>query len=681
MVVVSASHRRLSSLTLSLSLGIFLAGGLIAETAAQNQSSGQIVEEILVTGKGLEETTPGELSKYGNRIEFVTADDIELGGFVDLSQTLQMQAPGLYIAPKNGPYDYMNCSLQGARCEDTLWLIDGVRINNRLYNTTAPLDTIPAHMIERVEILYGGQGIFYGTQSVAGVVNVVTHPFTDGPAGSIEAGLNTNDGYQVSGRYSNSFGNHRFVVYGSQDEADGYRPIPLNNFQPSGTDRERGYEVFNIGGKYAYDFSENTRLSILYQHTDNEVDNIRPYQAAVRNNARVEDLVTAKLDFAVGGNIDAYIKGYYHDWDTEWDHITNDLDAAGNLTGTQTVLYQDAFWGFEDFGVMAGARITTSHGLDYAVGYEYQEFSGSDDVWLIADLSEEAHGFFGQVRTNEDLLENTRLALGVRHNTTSGDADRTVWNLSGRHDFTDNFFASLTLGTSFRLPDAEELYLMDCCEVGNPNLEPEESFNVNVSIGGYLAIADGLNWELIGFMRDVDNLIDIDFSQPAYPDGIFENFDTRLDVTGFEAQAGLALNEEIHASLNLVFMDAEFEGSNEQAQDIPETQLKFNLRYSPQSLPLEVGLSTLYVGEVYDVVGGGVGRIEHGDYVVVDINGAWYFGADRQHRIGLRLENAFDKDYATSLGRGRFDVGGGSYAYRNLGMEQTLHATYRYTFR
>lgn len=658
---------------------LILTGGYPGPATAQTDSS-RIVDEILVTGEGLEETTPGELSKFGNRIEFVTADEIELGGFVDLSQTLQMQVPGLYIAPKHGPFDYMNCSLQGARCEDTLWLIDGVRINNRLYNTTAPLDTIPAHMIDRVEVLYGGQGIFYGTQSVAGVVNVVTKSFTDEPAGTFEAGLNTNDGYQVSGNYSTSFGNHRIVVYGSQDESDGYRPIPLSEFQPSGTDRERGYEVLTLGAKYAYEFSNKSRFSVLYQHTGNEVDNVRPYQAAVRNNARVEDLVTAKLDFNAGENIEAYVKGYYHDWDTEWDHITNDLDAAGNLTGTQTVLYRDTFWGYEDFGVSAGVKITTNHGLDYAAGYDYQEFSGSDDVWLIDDKSETAHGFFGQIRTSASLLENTRIAAGIRHNTTSGNADRTVWNLSGRHEFTDNLFASLTLGTSFRLPDAEELYLMDCCEVGNPDLEPEHSFNINGSIGGFLNIANGLNWELIGFMRQVDNLIDIDFANPAYPDGIFENFDTQLEITGFEAQAMLALNNTLNASLNLVLIDAEFEDKNEQVQDIPETQLKFGLHYVPEGWPLEANISTLYVGNVYDVVGGGIGRIEHGGYVVVDLTGAWYFGADRRHRVGMRLENAFDEEYATSLGRGRFDAGGGSYAYHNLGMRRTLHLTYRYRF-
>ena len=132
-------------------------------------SSTPAIEEVYVTGQYIEETLPQQLATSGHRLEMITADTIELGAYIDMSQTLQMEVPGLYIAPKSGAYDYVDCSLQGSRCADILWLVDGVRINNRLYANTSPLDTIPAHMVERVEVLYGGQGIFYGTQATAGV--------------------------------------------------------------------------------------------------------------------------------------------------------------------------------------------------------------------------------------------------------------------------------------------------------------------------------------------------------------------------------------------------------------------------------------------------------------------------------------------------------------------------------
>jgi vitamin B12 transporter len=46
-----------------------------------------------------------------------------------------MAAPNFYVAPFSGPFDYMHCSLQGSRCQDILFLIDGVRIANRLYDS------------------------------------------------------------------------------------------------------------------------------------------------------------------------------------------------------------------------------------------------------------------------------------------------------------------------------------------------------------------------------------------------------------------------------------------------------------------------------------------------------------------------------------------------------------------
>jgi len=42
----------------------------------------------------------------------------------------------------------VDISIQGSRTEDVLWLVDGVRINNRLFGGTTPLDSISTPMIE-----------------------------------------------------------------------------------------------------------------------------------------------------------------------------------------------------------------------------------------------------------------------------------------------------------------------------------------------------------------------------------------------------------------------------------------------------------------------------------------------------------------------------------------------------
>ena len=77
--------------------------------------------------------------------------------------------------------------------------MDGVRINNRLYGGTTPLDTLPASMVERIVILDGPQALFYGTQSVAGAINIITKSFSDTPDGGFSVGGDTNSSKHVDG--------------------------------------------------------------------------------------------------------------------------------------------------------------------------------------------------------------------------------------------------------------------------------------------------------------------------------------------------------------------------------------------------------------------------------------------------------------------------------------------------
>ena len=63
-----------------------------------------------------------------------------------------------------------------------------------------------------------------------------------------------------------------------------------------------------------------------------------------------------------------------------------------------------------------------------------------------------------------------------------------------------------------------------------------------------------------------------------------------------------------------------------------------------------------WVGDVYDVAGGGIGRVNHGNYAVVDLSGYVYLDAAQHHRLGVRIENAFDADYDTRIIRVRRDL-------------------------
>jgi len=341
------------------------------------------------------------------------------------------------------------------------------------------------------------------------------------------------------------------------------------------------------------------------------------------------------------------------------------------VTGNRRTVNDASYWGYDDYGLTAMARIETGGGFDFAAGYEHQRFSGSDDVLLIADQTESVNAFFGQIRSNEDLLARTRMALGLRHNSPSGDGKVTVGNFSLHHDFTDSVYLRGSAGTSFRLPDAWQLYGNDpCCTMGNPDLEGEKSRNVNVAIGARRG--SGLRWEVIGFQRAVDDLIGV-------VDGMRVNTDRTVDFGGWELNLAYEFTPDWTASFNYVATSAEAEGGSEQITDVPESTLKASLSYRAASSPVELVLTLLNVGDLYDSVSGGIGRVEHGGYTVLDLGGAYRFGNGDRHRIGIRLENALDEEYASSLGRSFRDVDGSSYPYANLGTPRTFHVAY--TFR
>lgn len=631
-------------------------------------------DAIVVLGERLEGSVPVELEKYGSRLEVVDGKLIDEAGFVDTGQALQALVPGLYVAPKNGAFDYVNVSLLGSRTSEVLFLVDGVRIGNRLYTGTTPLDTLPSSMIERVEVLKGGQGLYYGTQAVGGIVNVITKGFTSDFDGAVEGGIDTNEGYHVNGYLRGGANDHYFVAYASHDEADGFQPFRDEDYQPSATDRARSYDVTTFGLKYAYEPTDAFRLSASYQHTDATLDFAKAEDAAEAFNTRNEEIASLKIDWSPSETVDIYLKGYWHDWDSTYTEFDNVLGADGMPTGAVTVSDDHSPWVFEDRGINLLGEFHASEQVTLAVGYDFQRYNGMDAVFLIGSQNESVHAPFAQIKLD---LGQASLAAGVRHNMPSDGQDKTVWNVTGKLDLDDETYLRGMVGTSFRLPDAYELYVIDpCCETGNPNLVGEGSFNAELGIGhsnGAISI------EAMGFYRRVEDLIGITFDLPAYPDGFLVNSDDKTRVWGGELVVQAQLSRNFGVVFDYTHTEAEIVGTSQQIQDVPRDIAKLILTGRSSNGRFGATAALNYVGEVYDSVSGGIGRVEHGDYLVADLSGFYYLDSDRRHRIGIRLENLFDTDYATRVTRVRRDIVGTSYPAFNVGTPFTFHATYRLT--
>lgn len=648
---------------------------LAGPALAQNDTEEGESAPITVLGDRLEETLPEKLEERGARLEILDGEAIDTAGYNDISQALQMQVPGIYVAPKNGAFDYVTFSLLGSRTNEVLLLVDGVRLSNRLYATTTSLDTIPAHMVERIEVLKDGQGLHYGTQAVGGVINVVSKAFTRDFDGSVEAGYDTNEGYHFNGYARGGTGDHYFVAFASHDQAEGFQPFRDEDYQPSATDRRRSYDLTSAGLKYAFAPSDAFRLTASYQHSEGDFDWATPEKAAFYQNHRNEEIAALKLDWKPAENFNLYVKGYWHDWDSVVNRRNNVLGGNGQPTGATTVISDNERWEFEDRGINVMGEFEASANVALIAGYDFQKYDALDEAFLIAPLSESVHAAFGQVNLD---FGPAHLSAGIRHNMPSAGQQSTVWNLSGKVDVTEGIYVRGLVGTSFRLPDAYELYVIDpCCEQGNPNLIAEESFNTEFGIGYR---SDAISVEALGFYRTVDNLIGITYDLPAYPDGFIINTQDRTRVWGGELIVNARLSDMFGFTFDYTHTTARFEGSALQIQDIPKDLAKFIVSAQAPGGRFGGTLAVNWVGDVWDNVAGGIGRVEHGNYVIADLSGFAFLDEAQRHRLGLRIENLFDRQYATRVTRQRADVTNVSYAAWNLGTPLTAHVTYRVAF-
>ncbi len=111
-------------------------------------------------------------------VDIITAPDIELSGAQTLGDLLKfvpaVSGNAVSTAISNGGDGTATVTLRGLPASNTLVLINGRRVaNNGLAGESVDLNSIPPAAVERIEILKDGASAIYGSDAIAGVVNVI----------------------------------------------------------------------------------------------------------------------------------------------------------------------------------------------------------------------------------------------------------------------------------------------------------------------------------------------------------------------------------------------------------------------------------------------------------------------------------------------------------------------------
>ena len=200
--------RRLSALALGASvLAIASATAAYAQEVAANDSD---VETVVVTGS---RAAPRAVLDTVAPVDVIAATQISHTGTTDLAQALSQALPSLnftHPAITDGTDSLRPATLRGMSPDQTLVLINSkrahtsslVNLNGSLGYGAAAMDlnTIPAAALGNVEVLRDGASAQYGSDAIAGVINLRLREASSGGGVTVTAGAyDTDVNYNLGG--------------------------------------------------------------------------------------------------------------------------------------------------------------------------------------------------------------------------------------------------------------------------------------------------------------------------------------------------------------------------------------------------------------------------------------------------------------------------------------------------
>ncbi|GIU50600.1 TonB-dependent receptor [Shewanella sairae] len=180
-----------SSLIAAAATSVALSGFAYAEESAAGNTAEESVERIQVTGSRIKRAD----METSSPVSVIDASAIMASGATSIDDVLQkMTASGgamTNAAVNNGSGGNARVNLRGLGSNRTLVLVNGRRMiaSGTGAASSVDLNTIPVSMIQRVEVLKDGASAVYGTDAIAGVVNVILKRDFEGFEMNVQTGM------------------------------------------------------------------------------------------------------------------------------------------------------------------------------------------------------------------------------------------------------------------------------------------------------------------------------------------------------------------------------------------------------------------------------------------------------------------------------------------------------------
>ncbi len=572
-------------------------------------------------------------------ITVITAEQIKQLNADSIYDVLKT-VPGVEVSSQGNKGNSTLLSIRGTGSNQTLVLIDGVRVNSPS-GGTASIGLIPAFAIEKIEVVRGPRAAVYGSDAIGGVISITTIPTSNQSNTELAASGGSNSYYQVGAKTSGQitdtvFGN--FIV--NQESDDGYASI-------KGNPNQYGYKSTTLAGSLRFD--PNSDWSFGF----NGLGQLNEDEYSLENLREVEF-------YSLGG----YAKYMTSSWHSSLSVSASSEDSATGLASegnrnNKAILIgerQQVSWLNtllpSDFAII-------NLGLDYT--QEHAKREGSNSV----DFSTTKTDTTGIFATTVVELSEVIVDASLRYDDHSAFGGQTTWNIAGGYSVTNEVTLSASVGTAYRAPTINDLYWpLECfdygfgpsCNYGNPDLKPETSFNYEVGLKGDYSIAQ---WRVTYYNNEIKDLIEWApvASNPAdwAPSNVAE-----AEIEGIELEVGFDTSFVRH-QLSADFKDP----TNVETGEVLARRAKQNYKWAATIAQQDwsTSLITNYVGERQEANGDKLDV-----YFLVDIAAA--YSITENLSINGRIDNLFDEEYSTAI----------DFTGEYVGQERSYYAGVNYRF-
>lgn len=599
-------------LTAALVCAVVLSAQGVAE--AENVDSARVLYELVVTGTN--NVVPQKLLPY--TVSVVDSRQLEATGQTQVLSAISGMVPSLFVSQRsifgfgvsNGGSGHIKLrGVGGDRASAVLMMVDGHPQFVGIYSHHIA-DFYDKEYVERVEVLRGPGSVLYGSNAMAGTINVITkNAREDGVKTTLQSQYGSYNTWLSSVTNTMRHGRFSSLVSLSYNRTDG----TVDNFDFKQAD---GY------GKIGYDFSDKWSAYVDY----------------TLMNFRGNDPIYPTLSNPESTDI-------YRQNITRGEAAATVTNSYGAVSGTARVYYNYGNHFVDDprhfhskddrLGVILYENFKPWRGASATLGFDFDSYSGEIPVsggnshteGSMSTISRKTIVEYSPYVTLSQMFFDNLLNVNAGLRMANSDKFDSQW--IPQFGFSVNPGSAWTLkgnlAMGYRNPSFRELYLY---RMANPDLQPEKMMNYELSAAK--SFSRYFSAELTAYYCKGDNMI--------------QTVDQKNQNTGRFINKGIELSARSHPLDNL-WLTATYsylDTSLDNLVGAPKNQCYLGVDWKPWKF-LGIGADLKGVGGLYVAE-----TVRNQNYALLNLKVTW--DICRYVSVFTRLENITDARYTINRG-------------------------------